>query len=184
MQIPFIGQAYENRSIPVSNQICINWYPEQDSSGGGSRNIVVLQSAAGIKIFKDLAISSLTHIRGMHYSEKIQRLYVVSGTTLYDIDINGTVASRGTIAGADDVIMADNGTEVGIANGSAFRVWNSSTLTLSTVNDSGGGTLNVRDIGYLDGRFILMEDDQRLFMTDVQDGVDGRRSENLHNCHK
>ena len=166
MQLPFIGQAYENRAIPVANQRCVNWYPETETPD--SRNVVTLQSAAGIKIFKDLDVSALDHIRGMHFSEQLGLLYVVSGTLLYEITETGVATSRGTILGSTDVIMADNGTQVGIANGVGYQVYTASTTTLATVQDSGSNDLLVEDIAFIDGRFVLMiKDTQQFFITAV-----------------
>jgi hypothetical protein len=165
MEIPFIGQAYENRSIPVANQKCINLFPEIETQD--SRNVITLQSVSGVKLFKDLNISSVEHIRGMHFSDALQLLFVVSGTVLYQINEAGVVTSRGTILGSTDVIMADNGTQVGIANGLQYYVYTASTATLASVTDSGAGALVVRDIAFLDGRFILMTTDQRFFITSV-----------------
>jgi hypothetical protein len=165
VEVPFIGQAYENRSIPVANQKCINWFPEIETQD--SRNVITLQSVSGTKLFKDLDISSVNHIRGMHFSEALQLLFVVSGTILYEINEAGVTTARGTIAGATDVIMADNGTQVGIANSLQYYVYTASTTTLASVTDSGAGALVVRDIAFLDGRFILMTTDQRFFITSV-----------------
>jgi len=166
VQLPFIGQAYENRAIPVSNQLCINWYPETESPD--SRNVITLQSVSGVKIFVDINVSSQDHIRGMHFSEQLQLLYVVAGNTLYDVTSAGVKTSRGTIPGATDVIMADNGTQLGIANGIAYLVYTAATTTLATVQDSGSNDLVVSDIGFLDGRFILMiKDTQKFFITAV-----------------
>lgn len=168
MDIPFIGQAYESRSIPISHQLCINWFPEIEPSD--ARNVITLQSVSGTKIFVDINVSSVDHIRGMHYSEKQQLLYVVSGNELYQINESGVktqLGSTGAIAGSDDVAMSDNGTQVGIGNGSTYYVWDATASTLSTVTDSGGGTLAVRDIDYLDGRFILLTSGQTYYITAV-----------------
>ena len=168
MQLPFIGQAYENRSIPVSSQVCINWYPEVETQD--SRNVITLQSVTGQEIFVDIANSDLDSIRGMHFSEQLQLLYVVSGNELYDINSVGTKTLRGTILGENDVIMTDNGVEVGIVNGLQYYVWDTATTTLYDVKDSGAAALVANDIGFLDGRFIIqIADSQKFYITAVND---------------
>jgi hypothetical protein len=153
-------------SIPVSNQLCINWYPETESAD--SRNVITLQTATGIKIFVDIAASGIDHIRGMHFSEQLQLLFVVSGNELYDITSAGVKTLRGTIAGGTDVRMADNGAQVGIVNGLQYYVYTASTTTLADVKHSGGGDIVGQDIGFIDGRFVIsIVDTQKFYITAV-----------------
>lgn len=163
MKLPFIGQAYENRSIPVSSQRCINWYPELEPES--ARNVITLQAVSGTKLFLDINVSDVDFIRGMRFSHQLQLLYVVSGNELYEIQENGVKTLRGTIPGSAPVIMSDNGKQIGIVNGLQYQVYTSATTTLSNVLDSGGGPLVARDIGFLDGRFIIMTQDQTYFIT-------------------
>jgi hypothetical protein len=169
VKLPFIGQAYENRSIPVSSQRCVNWYPEIEPES--ARNVITLQAVSGTKLFLDIAESDLDFIRGMRFSHQLQLLYVVSGNELYEIQENGVKTLRGTIPGSAAVIMSDNGRQIGIVNTLQYQVYDSTTTTLSNVLDSGGGPLVARDIGFLDGRFILMTQDQRYFITAPNDAL-------------
>lgn len=169
LKIPFIGQAYQNRSIPVSSQRCINWYPELEPEE--ARNVITLQAVSGTNLFLDIAVSDIDFIRGMYFSHQLQLLYVVSGNELYEVQENGASTLRGTIPGSAAVIMSDNGFQIGIANSLQYLVYDSSTEILSNVLDSGGGPLVIRDIGFLDGRFILMEQDQRYFITAPNDAL-------------
>ena len=163
VKLTFIGKAYENRSIPVSSQRCINWYPELEPES--ARNVITLQAVSGTKLFLDINVSDVDFIRGMRFSHQLQLLYVVSGNELYEIQENGVKTLRGTIPGSAPVIMTDNGKQIGIVNGLQYQVYTSATTTLSNVLDSGGGSLVARAIGFLDGRFIIMTQDQTYFST-------------------
>ena len=98
LKIPFIGQAYENRSIPVSSQRSINWYPEIETPE--SRNVITMQTAAGIKEFLDIDVSAIDFIRGLHFSTALQLLFVVSGNELYQVTEAAVKTLLGTITGS------------------------------------------------------------------------------------
>jgi hypothetical protein len=169
MQIPFVGQAYQSRSVPVSAQVCINWYPEVEPQD--ARAVIVLQSASGIQEFANIGVSDVDFIRGMRYSEQLELLFVVSGSTLYKIDANSSITPiAGTIAGSSQVAMSDNGYQVGIATGTSYQLYNNATNVLSTVLTSGAENIPARDIGFLDGRFILMTEGQRFYITSPNAG--------------
>ena len=65
-------------------------------------------------------------------------LYVVAGTQLFELDVNGAIQSRGEIPGSGPVDIDDNGTQMGIAvpaTGQLF-FYTPSTTTLAQVTDT------------------------------------------------
>ena len=161
MRIPFIGQAYQNRSIPLSSQRCINWYPEIEP--GDSRNVITLQAAAGIELFSTLPAGPL---RGMYFSDNLQKLYAVSGNRAYEISRDGSFVDIGSIDGETVVSMAGNGTQIAFATGLNAYIYDTAQgLTLES--DIGA----VKDVTQQDGYFIFVNTDgQRFKITAIRDG--------------
>lgn len=152
MTIPFIGQAYQDRSIPVSSQRCVNWYPEVEP--GEARNPITLKSAAGVAAYQSFGSLS---VRGMRYVEILDLLFVVMGPSLYSVDRSGTVTELGAISGNGLVAMDDSGTQLAIAAGNAYIYDQDQGLTLQTELGQ------VIDVTFQDGYF--------LFVNEIQPGL-------------
>lgn len=164
VKIPFIGQAYQNRSIPVSSQRCINWYPELEP--GEARNVITLQAVSGIRSFVELPKKP---IRGLHFAERLQLIYAVAGDSLYVINRNGVFTDLGVVDGTNGVVIKDNGTQIGIATGLSYWVYDDAQ-GLDKISDTEGGELIISDISFLDGYFILVvTGTQRFFITGIND---------------
>jgi hypothetical protein len=113
MRVPveFAKTSYKSKSLPVSAQRLLNFYPEVQPDGSKSR--VVLFGTPGLDLF---ATAGSGPVRGMQVMGSL--LYVVSSTTLYSVSAAGVVTSIGTISGSSNVSMASNGTELIICHGS------------------------------------------------------------------
>jgi len=168
MRVPFIGQAYQNRSIPVSNQQCINWYPEIESPE--SRSAITLQSTSGIELFSTL-ISTKSEIRGMHFSIAQQKLYVVANSYLFAVSKDQTFSTIGTVDGSGLVSMADrgavtdaNGNQIVIATGVSYWVYD--VQGLSIVSDAGSAS----DVAFQDGYILrILTGTDRMYLTETAD---------------
>ena len=148
MQIPFIGQAYESRSIPVANQSCINLYPETEP--GMARAVITLQSVSGTATFSTVNSDESSTIRAMRFSELLQKLYVVTDKKLYEVSSDGSATELGNI-GVGEVSMSDNGDEIVIVNGTTYYVWNGVGLQI-VANGA-----NATDVTFQDGYIIFTE---------------------------
>ena len=163
MIIPFVGQAYENRSIPLSAQKCINFFPEIEPQD--ARAVTMLQSVSGTREFLDLFGGQ---IRGMHFVTKLELLIIVANREVFSITEGGASTSLGVYPGTGLVSMADNGEQVGFAGGDAYYVFDSTDGTFEEVQVGGSDTIVPVDIAYQDGYFILPErESQRWFITGI-----------------
>jgi len=164
MKVPFIGPAYENRSIPVSSQRCVNWYPEIEPNE--ARNVVTLQGCGGLTTFTELSKSP---VWGMHYIPQTNLLYVVAGDSLYEVNSVGNASNLGSIGtGSRPVSMASNANDqLGIATGNGYWVYDSSGL--DKINDTGGAPIIAIDITFLDGYFVLVRTGQQFSITGIND---------------
>lgn len=153
MKIPFLGQAYENRSIPVSSQRCINWYPETQPAT--ARDDLALEAVSGITLFSALDGGA---IRGMCFAEALQELYVVAGQNLYKIIQSGSSTLLGQIDGGGLVAMAANRTQIAIATGVSAWIYDKA-LGLTKETQYGP----VRDVAYQDEFFIFVSTDGQQF---------------------
>ncbi len=109
--IPFASQAYENRSLPVSAQRCVNLYPEIVPDG---KNQIILHGTPGLKSFA----SGTGPVHGLHVMDN--ELYAVIDETLYRVSSSGVLTSLGAIKGKRRVSMSDNGTQLTIVNGKGY----------------------------------------------------------------
>jgi hypothetical protein len=166
MKTPILGSAYVARSVNAADNRMINLFPEIVPEGG--KEPAFLNRAPGLRL---LATVGTGPIRGLHaFSNDAYHAFVVSGTSLYEI--NGSYATRliGTVSGTGPVSMADNGTQLFIAaNGPSF-IYNNVTDVFAQITDPdfpGAGT-----VGYLDGYFVFNEpNSQKIWITELLDGT-------------
>lgn len=151
MRLPFIGQAYENRSIPISSQRSINWYPEIDDDPlKQSRSPVSLQAVSGTDLFVDLGGNQ---IRGLYYSEGLRRVYAVSDNDVFEVQENGITKNLGTVDGPGLVSITDNGTQVAFATGDSYFVFDAAD-GLAIVEG-----VSAKKLAFQDGFIILASTD-------------------------
>ena len=147
------GPSYEARSVPISAQRTVNFYPERNKGGLSE---FILMPWPGLKSF-----STGSGIdRGQHVFNNLT--YKVSGITLYEIDAAGTQTAIGTIAGSRFCSFADNGTTMVICNGSTpYSFTGSTQLTSLTAI-----TFNPKVVTYLNKQFIFDGDDGNFSVSD------------------
>lgn len=134
--IKVITQTYQHTSENVSASKTLNWYPEEvmNDSKGAARVDYVLMPTPGTEVFSDLdAIAPNTNCRGLHYTST-SRLFGVYGPYLIETDPNGiaTLKSSGLGTLTSVVSMADNGTQLVLADGQNLYVFDLKLNTLST----------------------------------------------------
>jgi hypothetical protein len=163
MKTPILGSAYVARSVNAADNRMVNLFPEIVPEGG--KEPAFLQRAPGLTV---LATVGTGPIRGLWTFGSYG--YVVSGSTLYQIDSNWNAVAKGTAGGSGPVSMADNGTQLFIAANPDGYIYNASTDVFQQIIDPdfpGAST-----VGYIDGYFTFSEpDSQKIWVTQLLDGT-------------
>ena len=163
MKTPILGSSYTTRSVHAAANRMVNLFPELILEGG--KDAAYLMRTPGLRL---LVTAGTGPIRGLWAFGDYG--YVVSGTTLYQIDNAWAATSRGTVLGTDPVSMADNGTQLMVAAGTHAYIYNAATVAFSEITDPDfpGATT----VGYLDGYFVFNEpDSQSIWVTSLFDGT-------------
>lgn len=144
--IPLFGTGIKSYSEVVTAQRRLNCF--FDARPDGDRNAFVLRGTPGTVLRFTLPTSP---IRGWRVVKGL--LYIVAGSILYEVSTAGVVTSRGSIAtGTGSVIMADNGIELMLVDGTGGYLYTLATLALATIVDANfpnGAT----SVSFLNGRF-------------------------------
>jgi hypothetical protein len=163
MKTPILGSAYVARSVNAADNRMVNLFPEIVPEGG--KEPAFLQRAPGLT---RLATIGTGPIRGMWTFGDYG--YVVSGSTLFQVDNSWSAVAKGTIAGAGPVSIADNGIQLFVAANPQGYIYNVQTDVFQQITDPdfpGAAT-----VGYLDGYFVFNEpNSQKIWVTQLLDGT-------------
>lgn len=160
--LSLMGGSYADNSLTWSAQRTLNWLPET-AEVEGTRTPIKFADPPGLRSVVDLGTNA--PIRGIQNVEG--KLFVVSGTSLFEIASNYTATNRGNIPGVGRVSMAHNkqggstaANQLAIANGLSGYVYNTSTNVLAQITDESfeGATT----VDYIDG-YITFTDPQGRF---------------------
>lgn len=167
-EVDFLGGFYADDSLLWSSQDVVNWLPTV-AKQKGARSAVQLKTPPGLSYFTQCGEGP---IRGARDVEG--KLFVVSGTELYEIALNGTPTLRGVVPGSGLVSMAHNkrgyGNQLLIVNGDAGYVWDTSASTFTKITDSGYPGAVIAD--YLDHYLIQVDPWGRFwFNSDLDDAL-------------
>jgi hypothetical protein len=163
MKTPILGSAYVARSINAADNQMINLFPEVVPEGG--KEAAFLQRAPGLNYLASLGAGP---VRGLWQFGDYG--YAVSGTSLYKIDSDFNVVSKGTVSGTGQVSMVDNGTQMFIAAGATGYIYNAGTDVFAQITDVDfAGAVTV---GFIDGYFVYNEpNSQKFWVTSLYDGT-------------
>lgn len=160
--VDILANWYNDETLPWSAQKAVNCLAET-AEVGGTRSVAKTKGLPGLTLLVNLETGA--PIRGAEDVEGT--LFVVSGTSLFQINPDNTAINRGNIPGVSLVSMAHNkqgGTtaanELVIANGLSGYVYNTDTTVLAQITDDafpGATTFDYVD-GYIsftdpEGRF-------------------------------
>lgn len=155
--LQIVDGAYLDDTRPYDSQDCVNYIPEA-AENVNARSPAILRGAPGLKLFAQVGNGP---IRGMRNVEG--QLFVVSGTSLYRVAVNGTATLLGTIPGNQRVSMSHNqvagGNELLIVNGGAGFVWNTANSTFTPITDPDYPGARVAD--YIDGYLAQLQPDRK-----------------------
>jgi hypothetical protein len=180
--VPFVTQTYQHKTPNVSASQTLNLYPELvgADSKGAARVEAILVGTPGTEVFSDVeSIAPNTNCRGLHYTAD-SRLFGVYGPNLIETDSNGVPTIKNSALGSLSTIvsMADNGSELIIADGQNLYVYDlknetSNTPTLPFTNPSKVGYFNQRFFAINEGTETGYPDKNtknRFYWSDPNDG--------------
>jgi len=160
-----VGGAYVARSVNAADNQMVNLFPEAVPEGGKAAGW--LQRAPGLKYQQTTGDGP---IRGLWTLSDKSRFFVVSGTEVYMLTgVTATATLIGSVTGAGQVSITDNGTQVFFACNPDGFIYNVNTHAFAQITDPDfPGAVTV---GYLDGYFVFNEpESQRIWVTTLLDG--------------
>jgi hypothetical protein len=156
LPIPLAGNHGIARSSLESNQITINLYPEITKDG---KSPVPLYRVPGVVSSVELG----TGICRSHGALFLDKIFFVSGSKLYSIDVNETVTEIGTLnTTAGRVSIIEGQTYLMLVDGSDGYTYDGTTF--AAISDVGFPTkqtpaLTVHHVTYKDGFFCVTVED-------------------------
>ncbi len=151
MQFGFVGGTYESRTLNANAQRAVNLYPAIDESGSGKAK-AILAPTPGLSVFKSGLAGAM---RGLWAGEG--RLFVVAGSTLYEISSDGTPTNLGDVGNdGKPVQMFPNGNQLAIISNGLFWLHTGTELVQP---DFTGGSDHVTAVegSFLDGFFLVID---------------------------
>lgn len=175
MLIDLLGGSYNNRFQDWNAQRTINWIPYISDEKEHNKTQISLVPRPGLSQFVDLGTGQPIRALFTALTLSQERLFAVSGTTLYEISYDGTASSMGALTGMSvgsnqRVYVALNGNgEMMLQDPLAAYIFNLTTNTLTKITDidyPGGTTLD-----YADGYFIISDKNGRVSFSGLNDGT-------------
>ena len=177
INIPIDNGLYVSDSLPLSNQLCTNWYPNTPQVQGALSQ-GNLFGGAGLEQIATTGIAKQIN-RGMHV--KAGKPYFLNGEELVRIDrsFDGdgnevfTNAVIGTIPGDDRVSMADNGTQlmVLVPGGEGYIIDESAGTEFLQITDLGfKANGDPQIVTFIDSYFVCSTDSKKFIRCDANDG--------------
>ena len=164
--LPLFGIGMQGKSPVVSAKILQELYCEFRPKG--EKTHVVAYGFAGLDLFVDFGD---TPPRGNISVEQNDLHYVVHRGTLWEVNNAGVKTSRGTlntVTGA--VIMAHNGTQVMIVDGTNGYIYNTSTLVFVQITDV-DFPASPNSVTFNDSYFIAGFDSGRFYISASYNGL-------------
>lgn len=178
IELPIANGYYQSESLPISNQRCVNFYPNipQASALGsetlfGTPGITLIDTTGTIQ-----QVNRGAHVMaGVYYFVNGNALYRVNRTVVEGEDIF-SIDSLGTITGSGRVSMADNGTELVIlVPGGLGSVWNHVTETftpdINAVDPDFTANGAAQVVVFIDGYFLYTTDSKKFFISELNNAL-------------
>ena len=146
--IPFATQAYQLKQVQFAAQRCINLFPELGPPG--AKVPLALIGTPGLTTYADSGNGG--PIRGLIKMQEF--VFVVSGSQLFRLYVNGDTFFLGELPGTGLVKLASNGDQILILTGtSASDGFIATTTTLEQITDE--DFLGGSDCDFIDGYFVI-----------------------------
>ena len=162
---------YVSRALPLSSEVCINWFPVENKLSSGEVISVSLLGTPGIT--QDATSGVLNQINRGAWTFQ-DKAYFVNGTGLYRLESDlTTLTSLGTISGTSRVSIADNGTQMLIlvpgSTGYIFTTGPDALTTITDVDFTANG--NPQSVVFMDGYFVLSTDTKKFITSALNNGL-------------
>lgn len=143
MRFPLATQSYLHAARSFSSQRLINQYVE--AAPPEARSPAIIRGTPGTRSFANLGVGPL---RGLFSTR--DGLYAVSGSTLFSVDMAGTITDRGIVSTSQTYVdIIENATQLMIAAGTNGYTYRLSTNTLAVI--SSGSFPGARSALFMDG---------------------------------
>lgn len=164
-KIALVGGSYTERSLPWDAQRTVNLYPTADQQGGSE--VSALYGTPGLSLF---ATAGTGPVRGS-YAAANGRVFVVSGSLLYEVLSNGTTTSRGSLNTSSGIVtIAENGFQLGICDGDKVYMFTYATNIFGIVTDTDLPSAGAID--FIDGYFVVNQNNTgKFFISGLNDGT-------------
>jgi hypothetical protein len=170
----FIGPTYQSASLSADAQRTLNLIPELCESGSGKNKFTFI-GRPGLASFGSAGAGP---IRCMWAGDN--RLFVISGSTLYEVDSGGGATSLGSVGGSTSACeIHTNGNQLMIISDGAAYIANGVEIVSAPVpadpfgiEDTPAAAVGTASTGaFLDGYFIAAKPDSKTFFySNILDG--------------
>lgn len=162
MQLPI--HSYNLRSSPASPARLVNCYAE--ALPLDAKTPVLLTRAPGVPSWTTVGSGSIV---GMHSA--LSKLYVVSGSKLYEVDSNKTATELGSVGAPGNIDMDANTSSVVVVNEPDAYYWDGTTF--GQITDADFTSRGAGDVEFLDNYLLFREPDSgRFFGADLGTATD------------
>lgn len=171
----FIGPSYTLKSVNADAQRCVNLYPEMNEIGLGKEGeVAALLPTPGLTNIIEAGDGPIRLI----YEDPQNRIFVVSGTTLYELAWSGSVWSKTTIGTLSTTTGAVKAASNKLANGDSVTVFVDGTNCYAFRNISSVETFdtfadfsynqvdNATHVVYIDGYFIFIDGTGQFYISE------------------
>lgn len=178
IELPIAGGAYKSESLPISNQQCVNWFPNIPQTSGALSSGTLLGCPGVVQLETTGTLSQIN--RGSHVKAGIP--YFVNGNAIYRLDrvvaIDGTenfsLVNLGAIEGTGRVSMSDNGTQlmVLVPGGKGYIINEAALPVYEEITAPGfTGNGNPQHVVFINSFFIVTTDTKKFIRSAANDGL-------------
>lgn len=178
VELPIAGGAYKSESLPISNQQCVNWFPNIPQTSGALSAGTLLGCPGVIQFATTGTLSQIN--RGSHVKAGIP--YFVNGNAIYRADrsvaIDGTetisLVNLGLIEGTSRVSMSDNGKQlmVLVPGGKAYIIDEAVLPVFQEITDPDfDANGNPQHVVFINSFFICTTDTKKFIRSAANDGL-------------
>jgi len=164
VKIGLVGPTAQAWSLPFNAERTVNLFPVLDKRG---KEVAALYGTPGIETISTVGVGG---IRGC-FSAQNGRAFIVSGSTLYEIDSVGAATSRGALnQSSGNITIAENGLQLAICDGTTVYILTYASNAFASPSSPGYGT--AATIVFLDSYFIVNKvDTGELYISTQYNGL-------------
>lgn len=164
MKIPLVGPSYQQRSLPFDAQRTVNLIAIMDKKGADVSSFL---GSPGLTLFATVGNGPIRN----QITAGNGRFFCVSGPDFYEVTSAGVSTTYGTLLTTEGAItFADNGTQLGICDGTSVYIFTYATNAFAKVTDADLPTSG--GIDFVDGYFIVNQvDTGKFYISDLYNGA-------------